>query len=319
MTEPEDEDNFPNDYDGLDFDNIPELQAPTIRTPDVSVPSTAPRNFVPTTASSPVPSNGSNNSEDMDSSFLAEVDALEARALNEMSQGGHRALSSEVIDEQLDLKGTLKAALDSPQGAHPWRIARIHGAICDHFHGTHAFEIEGTRSLHHAYEHSMQSPEASAANKKGKRKAEPQEDVDLRSILAGYETELTCPINANPPAPYVGRALFVQKPLLPNFSVDNFVRQHIQALATSGCPEWQKKGYRNVEWNKRLESWKKQAAVRAEKEKSKMTSHLRWCQPHYYQVDQSYAAPWMVDEGMDDDEGAIFARVLPRRGTRSRR
>lgn len=82
MAEPEDEDNFPNDYDGLDFDNIPGLQAPTIHTGPA-----VPRNVLLTAASSPVPSTGSNSFEDMDSSFLAAVDALEARAFSETSRG----------------------------------------------------------------------------------------------------------------------------------------------------------------------------------------------------------------------------------------
>lgn len=93
MAEPEDEDNFPNEYDGFDFDNIPELQAPTISTLEVSVPSADPRNIVPYVSASPVPSTGSNSVEDMDSSFLAAVDELEARALSEMPQGEeHRRL-----------------------------------------------------------------------------------------------------------------------------------------------------------------------------------------------------------------------------------
>ena len=89
MAEFEDEDNFPNDFDGLDFENVPGLQAPTIstRTPEVTIPSALPRNIVPSTAASPVPSTGSNNVVVMDPSFLAAIDALEARALGEMVQG----------------------------------------------------------------------------------------------------------------------------------------------------------------------------------------------------------------------------------------
>lgn len=48
-------------------------------------------------------------------------------------------------------------------------------------------------------------------------------------------------------------SLYLGKPLLPNFAVDNFVRQHLQALARSGHPGWQEKGYRTIEWNKRAE------------------------------------------------------------------
>lgn len=77
----DDEDSFPNDFDGLDFDSIPGLQAPTAggHTP---VASTS-RSTVPP----PAPSPESDSVEDIDPSFLAEVDALEARALSTMSPG----------------------------------------------------------------------------------------------------------------------------------------------------------------------------------------------------------------------------------------
>ena len=88
MAELGDEDDFPNDFDGLDFDNIPGLQAPTISgcTPEVSIPSTA-QNIVRSTAASPALSTQSSGVDDMDSTFLAAVDALEARALSEIPQG----------------------------------------------------------------------------------------------------------------------------------------------------------------------------------------------------------------------------------------
>ena len=91
MAELADEDDFPNDFfDGLDFDNIPGLQAPTASrdTPEVFVASSAvPRSVLPSSAASPVPSTWSNSIEDMDPAFLAAVDALEARALSEMPRG----------------------------------------------------------------------------------------------------------------------------------------------------------------------------------------------------------------------------------------
>lgn len=57
-----------------------------------------------------------------------------------------------------------------------------------------SFELEGTSSMNQTYEYSMQPPELSSMNRKGKRKAESQEDMDVPAILAGYETELTCPM-----------------------------------------------------------------------------------------------------------------------------
>lgn len=66
-------------------------------------------------------------------------------------------------------------------------------SVCDHFHGTHSFVIEGTNTLNQVHENSMQSTELSST-RKGKRKAEPQEDIDVCAILSGYDTELTCPM-----------------------------------------------------------------------------------------------------------------------------
>jgi hypothetical protein len=66
-------------------------------------------------------------------------------------------------------------------------------SVCDHFHDTHSFGIEGTNNLNQAHENSMQSSEQSSMSRKGKRKAG-QEDMDVRAILSGYDTELTCPM-----------------------------------------------------------------------------------------------------------------------------
>ena len=67
-------------------------------------------------------------------------------------------------------------------------------SVCHYFHGTQSFWIEGTSSLNQVHENSMQSTESSSTDRKGKRKAGPQEEVDVRAILAGYDTELTCPM-----------------------------------------------------------------------------------------------------------------------------
>lgn len=112
------------------------------------------------------------------------------------------------------------------------------------------------------------------------------------------------------------------------------MQQHLLALAKSGRPEWQEKGYKTIEWNKRLEfvpiyhsipqlfnvfrSWKEQVAVRAAKEKTKETARLRRRRRYYEVGEYSYAAPWGIDESMEDSEDSLVARVLPRRGTRSR-
>lgn len=87
----DEDDDFPNDFDGLDFDNIPGLQAPTISrcTPEVSIPPAVLQTIVPSTAASPVLSTRSSSVEDVDFAFLSAVDALEARALSVMRQGKH--------------------------------------------------------------------------------------------------------------------------------------------------------------------------------------------------------------------------------------
>jgi len=248
----------------------------------------------------------------MDPVFLAAVDALEARALNEMPQGTESTQG--VIDTH-----TSRTTLDSYQNG-------------------------GTSGLNQVHEYSTES---SSVNRKGKRKAE--EDMDVRAILAGYETELTCPICcdllvgaqvANPcghtycgecgygwlahnkyePTCAVCRSnLYARNPLLPNFAVDSIVRQHLQALLRSGRPEWQERGYRTIEWNKRAESWKGQNDARAAKEKLKETARQRRRQPRYYDYGGAdYVPPWLMGEGMEDpDDQPVI--VMSRRGTRSRR
>ena len=88
MADPEDEDNFPNDFDGLDFDCIPGLQA-LATAPEVVIPSepALDQSFASSPVASLGPSSGSNSGEYMDPSFLAAVDALEARALGEIPLG----------------------------------------------------------------------------------------------------------------------------------------------------------------------------------------------------------------------------------------
>lgn len=66
--------------------------------------------------------------------------------------------------------------------------------MLDRFHGTHSPGTEGTSGINQVHENSMPSTGPSSTINKGKRKAESQEDVDVQAILAGYETELTCPM-----------------------------------------------------------------------------------------------------------------------------
>ncbi|KAF8845329.1 hypothetical protein BDN67DRAFT_961641 [Paxillus ammoniavirescens] len=165
-------------------------------------------------------------------------------------------------------------------------------------------------------------------------KAEPQEDI--QTILEAYEAELTCPIccdifvgahvsnpcghtccgecghmwlarNKSAPTCAICRSSLSDiKPLLPNFAVDNLVRQHLQALASSGQSDWQNKGGKLVSWNNRLESWKKRAAVtRAAEVKAKEPARQYRLRSHHYRAEEYlhyHIPPWVVDRGIIEDE-----------------
>ena len=146
-------------------------------------------------------------------------------------------------------------------------------------------------------------------------------------VFQGYEP--TCAI--------CRASLCPQNPLLPNFAVGSLVRQHIQALASSGRPEWQERGYRTMEWNKRVKfvpfitlrswivlnlsrSWKQQSDARAAKKKLRDSRRTRRPQRYYEVDDYPYVPPWLIDGGIEDEADAtLVARVFSRRGTRSRR
>ncbi|KAL4069442.1 hypothetical protein J3A83DRAFT_4251379 [Scleroderma citrinum] len=57
----------------------------------------------------------------------------------------------------------------------------------------------------------------------------------------------------SPTCPVCRSELIKIKPLLPNYAVDNLVKHHVHSLAMSGRPEWQQRGFKFIEWNKRLE------------------------------------------------------------------
>jgi len=108
------------------------------------------------------------------------------------------------------------------------------------------------------------------------------------------------------------------KPLLPNFAVDNLVRQHLQALASSGQSDWQDKGDKLVSWNNRLESWKKRAAVtRAAEVKAKEAARQYRLRSHHYRAEEylhHHVPPWVgVDRSIiGDEEEAFFPRIVNR-------
>jgi hypothetical protein len=118
--------------------------------------------------------------------------------------------------------------------------------------------------------------------------------------------------------------------------VDNLVRQHLQALASSGQSDWQDKGDKLVSWNNRLEcvlailfnfgvrplsscrSWKKRAAVtRAAEVKAKEAARQYRLRSHHYRAEEylhHHVPPWVgVDRSIiGDEEEAFFPRIVNR-------
>ncbi|KAH7883829.1 hypothetical protein F5I97DRAFT_1599118 [Phlebopus sp. FC_14] len=278
MSNADSEDEFPNDFDGLDFSTIPALQELPVNEPALQSPV-------------PRPSSASTSSydlgDDVDLSFLAAVDAIEARALREVTIGTTSQSSFHLLPIDLHCKAT-----------HPSRIPLVEKAVrrlfrwptCSFLVATiktsayadiYALEPMSKDSTDQTRKRCIEPSEEPPSLKKGKMKAEIQED--LNAILEGYEDEIVCPIccdilvaahmaspcghtycgecgyvwlsrNKYSPTCAVCRAnLTAATPLLPNFVVDSIVRQHVQALARSGRPDWQQNGYRLIEWNRRLE------------------------------------------------------------------
>jgi hypothetical protein len=89
MADSDSEDEFPNDFDGLDLSNVPGLQPPTfgIDTPELPGPLASHQHLVPTIGSGSRGSSSSSDISDVDSSFLTAVDELEARALHDWPRG----------------------------------------------------------------------------------------------------------------------------------------------------------------------------------------------------------------------------------------
>ncbi|KIM67059.1 hypothetical protein SCLCIDRAFT_219698 [Scleroderma citrinum Foug A] len=167
------------------------------------------------------------------------------------------------------------------------------------------------------------TPSKTASPKtKGKGKAKFESERTLQDILEGYENEITCPIccdvlaaafmtnpcghttcgdcgygwisrNIYSPTCSVCRSELIKiKPLLPNYAVDNLVKHHVHALSISGRPEWQERGFRFIEWNKRLDAWKKQYTKILAEENARELARKRRYQSRYFEDDP----PWLPVE-----------------------
>ncbi|KAG2149726.1 hypothetical protein BD769DRAFT_1407984 [Suillus cothurnatus] len=302
------DDEFPDDIGQLDLSNVPGLQeipvASSIRPSDD--PSPPPTVIVSTLLSqSPASSLPSEYDcdDEIDESTIAALDALEAQFVH-----GQPRLGA------------------SPLTAQPFSSTRAD----DRKRGP-------------------PSPQTSPASKKGKTSAEDSLDT-ANKILEGFETEIMCPIcfdimvaahlcnpcghsccgecaqgwifqnKASPACAVCRAALSTTKPLLPNYSLDAVVQQHIRALAVSGRSEWQEKGDRLADWRKRHEKWRRIAQSNALIVKAKESAHHRRRYPgaivsfmppvyeplgSYYDEDDEDADPTY-----EDDE---IVEILPRR------
>ncbi|KAI6045062.1 hypothetical protein EDC04DRAFT_190152 [Pisolithus marmoratus] len=266
MPHSESDDEFPNDFDGLDFSAVPELQAQqaglSTATPSLlgraGTPTSDQRTDVP--VAHVVSETGSSSREfshfdsfddlDVDPCFLAAIDEIESRAL----RGLHRTAF---------LEPPLANALPLDEAAKGKKRSFTE---CDH----HSQPVATPPVVV-----TVDAPKSYSGEK-------------LQTILEGYENEITCPIccdifvapfmcnpcghttcgdcgygwisrNRYSPTCAVCRSeLIKSKPLLPNYVVDNIVKHHVSALAESGRAEWQERGYRFIDWKKRLDAWKKQ-------------------------------------------------------------
>ncbi|KAI6005144.1 hypothetical protein F5J12DRAFT_127239 [Pisolithus orientalis] len=272
MPHSDSDDEFPNDFDGVDFSAVPELQAQQLP-PSQAGPSTIPssqsdRAGTPTSGQGigiVTPISGTRSTSrasshfdsfdelDVDPYLLAAIDEIESRALREHQSGTVPAFPEPPF------------ANVSPLGDFGKGKKRSI-AECD---------FDSQVLITPPVVLRLDAPKSNSGE-------------SLQTILEGYENEIMCPIccdilvaafmcnpcghttcgdcgygwisrNKYSPTCAVCRSeLIKSKPLLPNYAIDNVVKHHISALAESGRTEWQKQGYRLIDWKKRLDAWKKQ-------------------------------------------------------------
>lgn len=266
MPDSESDDEFPNDFDGIDFSAVPELQAQRFQLPQTGPSTTATSSQVdltgtPTsdqrTSVSVNISDSRSNTSSLDSFDELDVDPYLLAACDEIE---HRALWGHHTNT---VPGPL--ANVSPLGNFSKGKKR---PLTD-------FDFHSQPVAKPPVVATLDAPPSCSGEK-------------LRIILGGYEDEITCPIccdilvaafmcnpcghttcgdcgygwiarNRYSPTCAVCRSdLIKSKPLLPNYAIDNVVKHHVSALAESGRAEWQERGYKFVDWKKRLDAWKKQ-------------------------------------------------------------
>ncbi|KAI6134070.1 hypothetical protein EV401DRAFT_2064240 [Pisolithus croceorrhizus] len=267
----ESDDEFPNDFDGIDFSAVPELQAQHLPLSQAG-PST-------TTTPSQVGRAGTTTSDQRTGVSVAHVS--ESRSTIQESS------SSDSFDE-LDVDPYLLAACDEIEnralrGHHTNTVpgpplANV-SPLGDFGKGKKRSFAEFDFRSHPVAKPPVVATLDTPNSYSGEK---------LQTILEGYEDEITCPIccdilvaafmcnpcghttcgdcgygwiarNRYSPTCAVCRSeLIKSKPLLPNYAIDNIVKHHVSALAQSGRAEWQERGYKFIDWKKRLDAWKKQ-------------------------------------------------------------
>ncbi|KAH7923989.1 hypothetical protein BV22DRAFT_543521 [Leucogyrophana mollusca] len=335
MPHAESDDEFGDELDGLDFSAIPELSGIEGQTQN-SARSASHRLPARRALPSDSESSGYGLDDDLDLSFLAAADAIEARATN-LPVAADRPLpqnSQPTSDATEDARSTY-----STSGApRPSRFFSDSGA-----HKPPSKVIYHSREiLPQPQKRSCTSPlHSPSAAKKGKMKEEPAHDLEV--FFDDYENELTCPIccdifvaahlgnpcghtccgecgyewltqnKRSPTCPVCRTKLKKSLPLIPNFSVDNLVSQHIRALANSGKLEWKAGGVKLNDWNTRLRKWKDSSAKRLaqdakaagrKQQRRQAVPSINVVDLHHYVRENSSDA----DPTYEDDEDEVYGQ-----------
>lgn len=308
MSDTNSEDEFPNDFNGLDLSTIPGLEqppAPSAAPSSRSHSSGSPFNPRTGVVVTPIAERGhtssvsSDPSDDpyMDPRLLAAIDEIEAHALSRC----HTVVNPR-SRFQPSLPSDAMLGQTSVRTRRPHVSTRSYSFVAGQLCASSSIGEQLTVAVGRIDDHDESGPSSFSSSRpsshpgpsKGKEKD--GHEGTLCDILEEYEAEITCPIccdllvaayitnpcghttcgecgfgwvsrnSRSPTCPVCRSELTLPKPLLPNYTVDSLVKRHVQALAKSGLTEWQKQGHKSLEWNQRLESWRKQSAKRSAEE-----------------------------------------------------
>jgi len=91
-------------------------------------------------------------------------------------------------------------------------------------------------------------------------------------------------------------SLSVDAPMIPNFSVDNAIEKHVQALRTNGIEGWENDGSKFTEWEARKVKWKADSATRQTATKSMKANFSRFVAPYALGGTNSGGSDYVEDE-----------------------